>query len=354
MLAENVAYALGMGGCGVVLALSGCGVWSLVYATLALKLSRLGLLRYLGEHVRRGSWCVSDALQLLRVGLGFSLGRVLNFFSLQGDNFVVGRLLGVDALGMYSRAYQLMTLPAMYVGQVFEKVMFPAMAKTQGNHAKLAREFLVTLEAITLVALPAGGVMYFFASEIVHVLFGPRWSAVVPVVSIISFGMFFRTAYKCSDTVVRSVGAVYHYAARQALYTILVLTGAYVGSLVSGLEGVALGVVGAVALNYLSMTTLCVRLVGVSWSSIASAHLSGIWVTTVLITGLCIVTPTLRGLGLSPTSVLVIGCIVSGVLWAIGLLVASMLFPSGFLVRLSRFIAHSVTSDRSTPRDAAA
>jgi len=42
-----------------------------------------------------------------------------------GDYLVVVRWLGVTALGLYERAYQLMAAPATLVGQVLDDVLFP-------------------------------------------------------------------------------------------------------------------------------------------------------------------------------------------------------------------------------------
>lgn len=277
MIADNLAYFVSMIGVCFVLAFSGWGVWSLVFAHVALKCIRLLVIVSVAPHYPRRALSWHQVRYLTRMGFGFSLGRLLNFFSLQGDNFIVGRLLGTDALGMYNRAYQLMTLPAMYVGQVFERVMFPAMARKQTDANKLGQEFLLALEVLTLIALPTGVVMFVLAEEIVLVGFGERWRSVIPVVSVLAFGVFFRTAYKCSDTVVRSVGAVYHYAERQALYAVLVLGGALAGALLDGVPGVACGVVLAVVLNYFSMTRLTIRLVGVSLADVLRAHVLGIW-----------------------------------------------------------------------------
>ena len=276
MIAETLSYFAAMGLIAILLAYLGFGVWALVMATLVLKIIRWSVLWYCAPAVQFGVWSARHARELARVSLGFSLGRLFNFFSLQGDNFVVGRILGVDALGMYTRAYQLMTLPAMYVGQIFERVMFPAMARTQASSVALRVQFLFSLEAIGLIAMPAGVLLYLLGHEIVVVGFGERWEPVVPVVSVLSFGVFFRTAYKCSDTVVRSQGAVYNYALRQVVYTMLIVGGAWSGATLAGLHGVAVGVVMAIALNYLSMTLVSKKIVQVSWRELIGAHLPGL------------------------------------------------------------------------------
>ncbi len=280
MVVENVAYVCGQVLLATCLAWSGYGVWALVAGNLGFRLIKLcGVVLYAPVGPGGGSFSRHSAGRLMDRGIGFSLGRILNFFSLQGDNFVVGRVLGADALGMYSRAYQLMSLPAMYVGQVFDRVLFPAVAREQGDSGRVRRSLLGSLEVVAFVSLPTAVVMFIAAEEIIGSLFGESWLHIAPVVSVLSLGVFFRTAYKCADTLVKSLGAVYRHAFRQALYTTLVLAGSFIGAQQWGLVGVAWAVVLAVAVHYVVITDLAVKMTGVTWSEIARAHLPGAWVS---------------------------------------------------------------------------
>jgi O-antigen/teichoic acid export membrane protein len=347
MMADNIAYLISMIVICPSMAFLGWGVWSLVVAQLALKIIRLVIIQRAAPPCLSGVWSTVEALKLTKLAFGFSLGRLLNFFSLQGDNFVVGRLLGTEALGMYNRAYQLMTLPAIYFGQVFERVMFPAMARKQSNKKELGDEFLIALEVITAIALPAGVVMFALANEIVLVGFGSRWLSVVPVVSVLSFGVFFRTAYKCSDTVVRSLGAVYDYAGRQALYATLVIGGAYFGAKYDQIGGVAVGVVLAVAINYLSMTRLSSRLLGLRLPQIISAHLLGIWSSLWVGAALALVLAQLRGQNLSPLISLLASSCAAVVAWLLSMTLAMLFVPYGTLGRIRQMMQSRPSLTRS-------
>jgi PST family polysaccharide transporter len=308
---DNVSYVVGVAGVGVVLALLGAGAWALVIGHLSMKTIRLALLLAAEPPRTNGRFRLSHARELLHTGFGFSLGRILNFMSLQGDNFVVGRVLGVEVLGMYTRGYQLMALPAMYIGQVLERVLFPAMAQKQNNSALLRRAYCSTLEVVTLFALPTSIGMFFLAKEIVWTLFGSAWSAIVPVVTILSFGVFFRTAYKCSDTLVRSLGAVYRYAALQGVYTMMIVGGSLIGSSLAGLNGVAIAVVLAVGVNYLLLTRLAASFLSLSIQQVTQPHLPGIWVAAWVGLFLMVTLPVLRSFEIPPMSVVLVATILS-------------------------------------------
>lgn len=323
LLTSNVAYAVGTGIIGIGMAYAGFGVWALVWASIATRALRLIALSIV-KPVRLTIVAPrAEARELLRSGVGFSLGRLLSFFALNGDNFIVGRVLGTAALGMYSRAYQLMVLPATYFGQVLEKALFPAMSRKQQESAPLGKVFLWGIECAAIVGLATGVFMYVCAREIVLVLFGGQWLEVVPTLQILSLGMFFRLAYKNSDTLVRSLGAVYRHSARQLVYTLLVLAGSLLGSRY-GLPGVAWAVLAAVAANYLLLSQLGLGLLNIPAKSFLRAHLGGIWVAAGLT---CIVAPTvwwLRSIGLMPIAILT----AAGILSALVMIGALFLMPN--------------------------
>lgn len=279
-LIENGSYAIGSGVIGIGLAYLGYGVWALVVAFIASRLAKMALFLWrapvrVSVRLNRG-----EAKDLLHLGVGFSLGRLLNFGALQGDNFIVGRMLGTTALGMYTRSYQLMTLPATYFAQIMDRVLFPAMAKKQSDRATLERVYLTGLELVSLLSFSASVGMLICAEEIILFLFGPRWIEVVPVLQILSTGVFFRTAYKCSDTVVRALGAAYRHAGTQAVYTFLVVGGSVIGT-PWGLEGVAVAVCFAVLANYFLLSRTAIMLLNLTIGQFVRAHLPGIWVACI-------------------------------------------------------------------------
>ncbi len=318
---ETTSFIFGLVVVGVALGILDFGVWALVGGNLAMRASKAALFVLARPVSLSGRFSPIRAKRLLSTGIGFSLGKILNFLSLQGDNFVVGRLLGAEALGMYTRAYQAMTLPAMYVGQAFERVLFPALSRKQDEIPMLRKGLLSTLEISALVALPVSVGMYFLSEEIVLVLFGEVWRPIIPVLKVLSWGVFFRAAYKCSDVLIRSQGDVYAYAARQAVYTSVIVLGSLLGAWINGLQGVAYAVVGGVIVNYVLMTRLAAKLAEVPTADLLRIHMPGAWVAFWVGTSLAWRLPFLRALALAPWQTMliaVIGSLIIGILsWVI-------------------------------------
>lgn len=329
MIADNASYILGPGVIGIALAYAGYGVWSLVFATLSQRIIKTLILNYSIPFRCITKIPRKESGELIKTGFGFSLSRILNYLALQSDNMVVSKVLGTTAVGFYGRAYQVMTLPATYFAQVLDKVLFSAMAKKQKDRERLKQIFLYGSELVAFISLPATVFMYFAGSEIIVVLFGAHWSSTIPVFTILALGVFFRTAYKTSDTLVRAMGAVYRHAGQQAIYALCVLVGAGIGCR-WGVEGVGVGVFIAVGINFAMMSAMSLRLLDLSVVPFLKAHLPAVWSSTALGTVLYLVLPILRTHVPHPLARLIFAAGGSGIV----IVVATLLAPQACKLRI--------------------
>ncbi len=299
------SFLLGYGLVGIGLALLGLGVWALVGAHLSQNLLTMAMVLIKQPVPLRLQFERKAFQELLYFGSGFTLAKIGNYIALQGDNLVVGRWLGPEALGLYGRAYQLMVMPATLFGQVMDKVLFPAMAKVQNEQERLAKTFRRGVAAVGLLTLPLTAGVVILAPEIILVLLGENWTAAIVPLQILALGTLFRTSYKISDSLVRAKGAVYRRAWRQWVYAGAVLSGAYAGHY-WGLTGVAVGIVSALLLNFILMAALSLDLTHIPLKQFLAAHLPGLWLGIVVCLELLALSPALRGYGLPPLVVLII------------------------------------------------
>ncbi len=278
---ELTAYAVGYGGVGIALACLGLGVWALVCGQMTQSLIKMLLLLWSQRHPKALLVEGRAARELLYFGSGFTMARVGNYVAGQVDNLVVGRWLGAAALGIYGRAYQLMTAPANFLGQILDRVLFPAMARVQENSQRMASAYRRGVALIALIILPASGFLFILAPEVIRLVLGKEWGEVTVPFQVFAAGMLLRTSYKMSDSVARATAAVYRRAWRQTIYAALVAAGAWAG-LQWGLRGVAVGVLVAIAVNFILMAHLSVSLGAVTWRALWQAHLPALALTAML------------------------------------------------------------------------
>lgn len=340
-----VSHILSYAIIGVTLALLQLGPWALVGAALSQSLIRTILYLALQPHPKSPLLRNEELTNLLHFGGGMTLSTVFNQAANQGDYFIVGRELGSTALGIYTRTYQLMTLPAIYFGQAIQSVIFPTMSRLQDERERLLRLYLHAISAISIVTLPLAALMIITAPELIITLLGVQWTEAIVPFQILAFGTMFRTAYKIDHALANSLGYVYHRGLREIIYFGTVILGSWIG-LRWGLQGVAVGILAAVTVNYLLAAAMSVKLLACSVREFFSALCSGAALATTVTFVALLFTVTLRALEL-PTSLIL--CAVS-VGTALVVALALLLFPQ-LLGSYGKEILGIVLSNISLPEN---
>lgn len=266
------SYLIGYVAIGITCALLGYGAWSLIAAKLGEVTSAAVLLSIGSNHSRRPLFDRDRLKQLTGFGAGFSVARIANTLANQADYVVVARVLGPASLGLYSRSYQIMRLPAQLIGNVIEDVGSPGFAAVQNERARLARGLYRSLLLMNMLLFLVAVTCTILAPEIIAIALGPKWHQAAPLLSLFAFAIPFRSSQRLATTVSRSTGANWNIAVGQTLYFISVLVGAYLGSH-WGLIGVVLGVSVAILLQCCVQFELVSRLTGLPLSRIFMTHL---------------------------------------------------------------------------------
>ncbi len=242
--------------------------------------------------------------RLLRFGVGTSLSHSLNFWALHGDYVVIGSLLGSKPLGYYSRAYQLIsTVPGM-LGRVQNMVLFPTFARAQSDRQYLGKALRVGTEATAALTLPLGAWGLVLGPELILVVLGPGWEEAVLPFQILSLGVFFRAAYRFASSIIMATGHVFAMSTCQAIYAVLVVGGAIVGS-EWGIPGVAAATLVALLIFYVLLYTLASRVNGLTLGSLFSVLARPSIVFIVVLGTSAFARSSLLSLGWPPLAVLV-------------------------------------------------
>jgi O-antigen/teichoic acid export membrane protein len=283
-IAETVSYFAGFAAVGVIMAMNGAGVWSIVVAQLAQAALLTGILMLRRPHPRSLRPRKQESKDLVVYAGGMTAARGFNFVALYGDNTVVGNRMSSAALGVYKNAYQLAAVPAQLLGQVMDRVIFPVISRFQDDLRRVASAYLRGIALVAMITIPGSVVAVILAPEAIHVLLGGghKWDDVVLPFQIFAGGLIFRTSYKISDSLARAMGTVYRRAWRQAVYAAAVVVGAFVGT-AFGLAWVAVGVTGAIVLNYVLMADLSLRTAPIGWGQFLVRQTRGLWLGVVTI-----------------------------------------------------------------------
>lgn len=138
---------------------------------------------------------VNKIKYILQRGWWVTITGVFSYIADQGDNIVVGRLLGTSALGIYQIAYKISTLTITEITDVVNKVVFPVYIKFANDRKRLLTAFLKVTGVTSLGALVIASGLFIFAHEIILLLMGQQWLDAVPVIKILAIYGFLRTLF---------------------------------------------------------------------------------------------------------------------------------------------------------------
>ena len=270
-LIELISFLTGYGLVALLLAHWGFGAWSLAIGHMVQCICKL-IGYWWARPPAIGFLPGEGSKELVTTGAGFMFGQAGNMLARQIDYLIVGRTLGAVSLGYYNRAFQFLMLPAQLFGTAASKVLFPSMASIQDDIDRVGRAYTRAIGVIAMLTLPLSGFLIIIGAELVLVLFGETWEAMIVPFQILITSLLFRTSYKISDSVSLALGSMYRRAFRQWIYAAAVAVGAYYGSN-WGLSGVAFGVSLGVMLNFLIMTHLAMKLTKIPGMMVLKIHL---------------------------------------------------------------------------------
>ena len=264
-----VSLALGSG-TGVVMALLGCRYWSLVGMGMVTSIvSAAGTwlaVPWIPGPPRRGSGVWS----MLHFGGVATCNSFVVFLAWNTEKLLLGRFWGADALGLYGRAYQLVTLPVQQLNDAVGGVALPALARVQHDAERLARSFLRGYSLLISLTIPITITCTLFAEELVRLVLGPKWMAAAPIFRLLApVAVVFAVANPLSWLVL-SVGRIGRALSMSAATTPLVIVGIVLG-LSHGPTGVAFGYSLAMTLLIIPIAAWSKHGTGITWSDLWGA-----------------------------------------------------------------------------------
>lgn len=226
-------------------ALMGQGVFALVWGALANAAVRALLLLVVGLKNWRPAlrFKINDIHSYVSFGL-YQLGeRIINFLDSKLDYILIGALLGVQALGFYTLAWNLIIKPLQKINPIITRIAFPVFAKVQNDNIRLKKGYMSVLNILSTINFP-----YFFGLAVVAplavpVVFGTQWLPSVILIQILCVVGLLQTAGNPIGSLLLSKGRA-DWAFKWVLaFTVIKIPAAYSGVVIGGAVGVAVALV---------------------------------------------------------------------------------------------------------------
>ena len=132
----------------------------------------------MGRFLRFGSHLLGTNL------MGFAVNNV--------DNVAIGAYWGPAALGLYSRAYQLLQVPLQQINAPLSRVVLPVLSRVQADR-EVFQHYFQRFQLAICYSLGLGfGLLAGVAQPLVHLLLGPAWWGAAPILAVLAIGGVFK------------------------------------------------------------------------------------------------------------------------------------------------------------------
>lgn len=223
---------------GIGMALGGFGYWTLVgMALIVPAVSTIGLWSL-------GTWVPGMPSREVRIGSMVRFGGIatLNglvvYVAYNLEKVLLGRFWGAEALGIYGRAYQLVSIPTENLNSATGGLLFAALSRLQNEPDRLKNYFLKSYALVLSLTLPISVGCALYADEIILLVLGSKWQDAVPIFRLLTPTILIMALINPMYWLLVSIGLVGR-SLKLAVVIAPLVIGAYVVGLPYGPRGVA-------------------------------------------------------------------------------------------------------------------
>jgi len=213
--------------------------WALVAGTLAGSLTQVFLLWSFNSWrpglPKRGT----GARSMLKYGLNLTGFDLVNYFSRNLDNILIGRVWGAQTLGYYSRAYSLLLFPIQNIRGPITSVAMPAMSRLQDEPERFRAYYSQVLSILGMLTMPISAFCFVSSDLIIETLLGPQWLPAANIAKWLACASFLQPVAGVFGMVLMALGLANRHL-RCGLISAILLSLTFLLSVRYGVETLAI------------------------------------------------------------------------------------------------------------------
>jgi len=182
---DITSYVIGVS-VAVTLAWFGFGYWAIVALPLTLNFTQMVITWWMVRW--RPGLPHRDPQVRSMVGFGgkIALSYVIFNWIRNADNVLIGWYLGAGPLGLYSRAFNLLTLAVDQITAPTATVAIPALSRIQWDQEVFARYYLRIINLIVWISASLFGFLFVAARPVIVFILGAKWQEAAPVFQMLA------------------------------------------------------------------------------------------------------------------------------------------------------------------------
>ena len=169
----------------ISLALLGMGFWSVVWALIFSTLAPIVITLMYQPWQPSKSFTLTGWQEVITFGSSLMGIELMDKLRLNLDYLIVGRFLGIDALGTYFFAFSAGLGISKNVFNSMMIALFPHLCAVRDNLMQMEQRYFSSLKTMALIVIPMVLLQASLAPFYVPIIFSPKWNSAIPILILI-------------------------------------------------------------------------------------------------------------------------------------------------------------------------
>jgi len=172
---------------GVIFALTGFGVWSLVIKTITQSIINTGLLWFFSRWKPSFVFDFTSFKTMFNYGYKLLLSGLLDRLYQNIYFLIIGKIFSPATLGYFTRASQFKDLASKNITGTFQKVTFPSLAPLQNDDKALVQAYKKIIKNMMFITSFTMATLFVISEPLIIILIGEKWRASIPLLQLLCF-----------------------------------------------------------------------------------------------------------------------------------------------------------------------
>jgi O-antigen/teichoic acid export membrane protein len=190
----------------IALAIAGTGAWALVEPNELYGVLFLVIVGWVTPFRPRLRFVWREIRGYVSFGVRAAASTIMMEASRNLDYFLVGKFLGLSALGVYRVAFEVAMMPMETLSQTTYRVAYPVFSRVSAEWGRLEAAFFDTARMLLSVTGPIAVVVFFGAADLLRLIAGDKWLDAVPAIQVLALAGVLRTAERLFTRLFNAVG----------------------------------------------------------------------------------------------------------------------------------------------------
>jgi O-antigen/teichoic acid export membrane protein len=170
---------------GVLMAVLGYGVWSLIAINILNALISLIIYYYYSRWRPNFSFSFIVFKEHINFGYKLLLASLLDAVFSNSSYVIIGKIYNSFTLGLFTRADGLRKITVLGISTPLKSILLPILSSIQDNETKLKTIYIFILQIALLIVTPILLFLTVYADQIFNILYGSKWDGAVPFFKIL-------------------------------------------------------------------------------------------------------------------------------------------------------------------------